>query len=244
MVHILNGDSLLQQFPTALDGERIVCRECLVDGTLFPEPLEALFKSRSDYLDTEYRQENLPDYDTYAKAEFDKMLNLPACSEISLWFEDDVFCQINFWFCMFLLTHFEKSHTLYLVRPPKHTPYGFGGLSAQELLQAYKTRTKITSPKGIASLWRLYSKRDIDGLLKKTVALDNEFGFIHTAALAYAQSIPKGNDPGRPTKAVIAIKHELNTNQFGPVFKEFCQREAIYGYGDLQVKKIFDSILK
>ena len=243
MVHILNGDSLFEQFPVALAGERIVCRECLVDGSMFPEPLEALFKCRSNYLAAQYPQENTIDYNTYAKAEFDKMLNLPTDSEITLWFEDDVFCQINFWFSMFLLTDFEKSHTIYLARPPRHTPYGFGGLSKQELLQAFKTRTQITSPKAIADLWRAYSKRELDSLLKKTLALGTAYDFIHKAAIAYAQSIPKGDDPGRPTKTIIAIKNELNTNEFGLVFREFCQREAIYGYGDLQVKKIFDAII-
>ena len=35
---------------------------------------------------------------------------------------------------------------------------------------------------------------------------------------------------------------ELNTEQFGLIFKEFCNRESIYGFGDLQVKRLLDEI--
>jgi hypothetical protein len=35
---------------------------------------------------------------------------------------------------------------------------------------------------------------------------------------------------------------DLETDEFGPVFKEFNKRESIYGFGDLQVKRIFDEI--
>jgi hypothetical protein len=35
---------------------------------------------------------------------------------------------------------------------------------------------------------------------------------------------------------------ELETEDFGIVFKEFSQRENIYGFSDLQVKRLFDKI--
>jgi len=37
---------------------------------------------------------------------------------------------------------------------------------------------------------------------------------------------------------------ELETQDFGPVFREFTKRESIYGYGDLQVKRLFDELLQ
>ena len=43
-------------------------------------------------------------------------------------------------------------------------------------------------------------------------------------------------------KSLKQIISELKTHEFDPVFKEFCQREAIYGLGDLQVKRMFDKI--
>ena len=36
---------------------------------------------------------------------------------------------------------------------------------------------------------------------------------------------------------------EYGTEEFAVVFQEFCRRESRYGYGDLQVKRIFDQVL-
>ncbi len=35
---------------------------------------------------------------------------------------------------------------------------------------------------------------------------------------------------------------ERNTVEFGQIFKTFCIREEIYGFGDLQVKILVDEI--
>ena len=44
--------------------------------------------------------------------------------------------------------------------------------------------------------------------------------------------------------SLIQIIKELKTEEFGPVFKEFNKRESIYGFGDLQVKRLFNQIKK
>ena len=33
-VHILNGDALLDRFPFGIEGEKIIMRECLIDGNI------------------------------------------------------------------------------------------------------------------------------------------------------------------------------------------------------------------
>ena len=35
---------------------------------------------------------------------------------------------------------------------------------------------------------------------------------------------------------------ELDTKDFGTIFKEFNRRESIYGFGDVQVRRLFNSI--
>ncbi len=34
----------------------------------------------------------------------------------------------------------------------------------------------------------------------------------------------------------------LQTQNFGLIFREFCKREGIYGFGDLQVKRLLEEI--
>ncbi len=75
------------------------------------------------------------------------------------------------------------------------------------------------------------------------IELKNEYPFILPAVQAHIDRLPKNGNPGRPVRTLIEIMHELQTEEFGPVFREFCRRESIYGFGDLQVKQLFDDIV-
>ena len=66
--------------------------------------------------------------------------------------------------------------------------------------------------------------------------------FILTSAEAHIERIPINGELGRPSQSLIQVIEDLETDEFGPVFREFNKRESIYGYGDLQVKRIFDEI--
>lgn len=44
-------------------------------------------------------------------------------------------------------------------------------------------------------------------------------------------------------QALQQIIDELGTEEFTLVFREFCKREGIYGFGDLQVKRLYDELL-
>ena len=72
--------------------------------------------------------------------------------------------------------------------------------------------------------------------------LENKYPFILPAVEAHIERIVTTGNIGRPTQSLIAIMKELETEEFGPVFKEFNKRESIYGFGDLQVKRLFDEI--
>ncbi|MBL4568251.1 MAG: hypothetical protein JKY69_00790, partial [Flavobacteriaceae bacterium] len=60
--HILNGDSLKEQFPVTIDGEIIVARECLVDGDVTGCDLDELFRSRAKFISTNYDGYSEQDY--------------------------------------------------------------------------------------------------------------------------------------------------------------------------------------
>ena len=59
---------------------------------------------------------------------------------------------------------------------------------------------------------------------------------------AHIERISTEENLGRPVQSLIQIMKELETEEFEPVFREFCIRESIYGFGDLQVKRLFDEI--
>jgi hypothetical protein len=240
--HILNGDSLKNQFPTGIQGDIIVTRECLVDGSVKGDHLETFYQTRAHFISDNYAGHTTEDYFKRTVSEFEKMKNIGQETDINLWFEDDLFCQVNFWFVLNFLAKFKKTNPTYLVRPNIHTPYGFSGLSETELISIYKTRTRLTAIDKLSSLWVFYANDETEELLRTAKELENKYPFILPAVTAHIQQIPDKQNPGRPVKSLVQIMHDLETKDFGLVFKEFNRREFIYGFGDLQVKRLFDTL--
>ena len=137
--HILNGDSLKEQFPENIQGEILVARECLVDGYVNGNSLTDFFKVRAEFIRNNYDGYKEQDYFEKTVSEFNKIQNIPDNVDINLWFEDDLFCQVNFWFVINLLIKSNQNNQLFLIRPKSHSQYGFGGLLKSELNSFLRT---------------------------------------------------------------------------------------------------------
>lgn len=241
--HILNGDVLKKQFPENIQGDVIVARECLVDGNVEGKNLDELFTSRAKFISQNYGGTE-QDYYEKAASEFLKILEINSNSDINLWFEDDLFCQVNFWFVVNLLQRKDNNYQIFLIRPKTHTQYGFGGLKKSELISSYEDRLILTETDKISRLWESYQSNDIKTLISTAQEIENKYPFILPAVNAHIQRFPSKGKIGRPTESLIEIMEEFKTEDFGIVFREFNKRESIYGFGDLQVKRLFDEIIK
>lgn len=242
--HILNGDSLKLQFPKNIEGKIIVARECLVDGPVSGTTFDDLFSTRSKFISQSFSDFSEKEYDKKSISEFRQMQQIPENAEINLWFEDDLFCQVNLWFVLHLLNENQKKYQLALIRPNKGNEYSFGHMSNNELLEAYKNRTNISKFDflKLATLWKLYQINSIEEMMDIAKEIKINYPFLSPAIHAHYQRIPKNNFPGKPVQTIIEIIDELKTTEFIPVFKEFCKREAIYGFGDQQVKSMLDKL--
>ena len=241
-IHILNGDALKEQFPASINGDIIVARECMVDGNVTGGNLEEVFAIRASFISQNYGGSKQDYYDK-AATEFLKILEIKDDTEINLWFEDDLFCQVNFWFVVDLLFKNNRVHKVFLIRPETHYYYGFGGLKKSELVSIYENRLALTALKEISSLWTSYQSNNFEKLQAISIQLEHTYPFLLTAVQAHIQRTPTNGNLGRPAASLLAIMNELGTQEFGPVFKEFSKRESIYGYGDLHVKKLYDDLL-
>lgn len=94
-IHILNGDSLKEQFQDEIQGDLIVMRECLVDGNTEGESLDELYKTRAHFISDSYGDFTPDDYFKKTVSEFEKIQSIQANSDINLWFEDELFCQVK-----------------------------------------------------------------------------------------------------------------------------------------------------
>nr|WP_321405432.1 DUF1835 domain-containing protein [uncultured Carboxylicivirga sp.] len=243
--HILNGDALKHQFPDAIKGKLIVARECLVDGSVEGENLSELYETRARFISQNYEGFEISEYYEKTVTEFTKIQNIPSHSEINLWFEEDLFCQINLWFVINLIYTSYNNQTIYLIRPKAHFEYNFGGMNNEELLNAYsnKTRIEFSELKELSRLWALYQKNGCDEMMSIAQKLDHKFPFLKKAINAHIDRLPQNGSPGRPVKTLIQIMDGLQTEDFNTIFREFNRREAIYGLGDLQVKRIMNDII-
>lgn len=242
--HILNGDALKDQLSGKIRGELIVARECLIDGPVGGEVLEQFFQERATFIEETYGDDS-GTYFELVVPEFKRMLEIPNNTTVNLWFENDLFCQVNFWFVCHLLSKKPESFEAYLVRPLSKAKYGFGSMDIKQLKTALYKRGKLSQEdlEVIGMLWNAYRSNDPRLLLESGNSLPSKFSFILPAIHAQLDRLPKNGNPGRPEATLIQIMHDLQTTDFGPVFKEFSERENIYGFGDLQVKHMFDEIL-
>jgi predicted DNA-binding protein YlxM (UPF0122 family) len=241
--HILNGDSLKEQFPESISGEKIVARECLVDGDVVGESLQDLFNTRAKFLSSAYGGTEKGYFDKTVP-EFLKIEKIPNDTEINLWFEDDLFCQVNFWFVIFMLAESGSTDNVNLVRPSIDNQYAFSGMSSAALIQVYHDKKRIDQPiiQILSKFWRLYQSGDKIGMRELADQLPDDYGFVKVAIEADIDRQSINASIGRPKQTLLDIMQDLGTDDFGTIFREFNLREAIYGFGDLQVKRLLDEI--
>lgn len=241
--NVLNGDSLKKIFPKTIPGEILVARECLVDGPVSCNSVEELFELRSHFISKNFPNSTKENYFNFTVSQFKSISKLPKNSEINLWFEDDLFCQVNMWFTLTLLK-FEQ--TIYLIRPKKETPYSFGHMSQDELVTSFRKKIEIKSIEleKLKQLWSYYQKNDIENLKLIGQELSIKYPFLLPAIEAHDNRLTKNNNTPILEQQCLTLINELNTKDFVPFFKAFTHQFGIYGFGDVQVKNFHKEIIE
>lgn len=239
MIHILNGDAIAVRFPESIPGEKIIVREALIDGPVKAETLEEFWEIRSRFINENYPDASDLDYSKLSVSEFEKILTIPTDSKIYCWFEEDLFCQVNLWFVLDLLHNHPGN--VYLVLPFPDSPYHFSNLDEQDLVDSYESKAHYLSRKEreiLETLWQHFQNEEIFEALQIGELFNERFPFLKQAIEAWRDMIPVGDFPGKPKATLLEIQNELQTEDFEPIFTEFQKRLPIYGFGDLQVKKM------
>ncbi|MBV9989264.1 MAG: hypothetical protein JO301_16410 [Chitinophagaceae bacterium] len=244
--NILNGDSLAHSFSDAkIEGDIIVVREALIDGDVSGNDLQAFWHSRARYLeltDAEYRHKVV--------SEFEKIMNAPDGSEFNLWFEYDLFCQVNMWFTISIINNLPVKkkvyavYTSYLDRNDKHFWNGFGPAEVSQLQVCFKDRILLNNAdlQLGQELWTAYKNDNFEELTRLAKNRSAAFPYLQEVVNAHIDRFPKDGTNGRPEKVIENITENISTD-FHKVCKEFWNRESIYGFGDTQVKHLYDKVM-
>lgn len=243
--HILNGDSLAASFPGAnIPGEIVVVREGLIEGDVAGGSLHEFWGARANFLGV-----TLDEYQRKVGSEIEKMLNAPDNSEFNLWFEYDLFCQVNMWFVISVIHNLSIRSTVYAAyashvkKGDDHFWTGFGQATAVDLNLCH-SRRRLLADADIElgdSLWRVYKAGNMGKLQKLSRAKSDAFPFIREVITAHIERFPKRGEKGRPERVLEDILKNKSTD-FHEVCREFWKRESIYGFGDLQLRTLFDKV--
>jgi len=169
------------------------------------------------------------------------MQEIPDKGVICFWFEDDLFCQANFWFLMYYLKNHKAQK--FLVRSGDSSPYSFAGLNDEGFLEAFKQRKELVAEE-LAVLWGLYVADDRDGVEALSEGFLKEYPFVKVAFEAHFDRLTSSQSLGKPMQTLKEIGAEMGFEDFWKVFQEFQKRVPIYGYGDLQVQNMLKELNK
>ena len=237
--HVLPGDAVAGVFKEAkIDGEMIVCREVFVTGPIDAKSIVEFWDERAKFILAEYGEDEIVYHETVAD-ELAKLGDLTEDDEVYLWFEYELLCSVNMWFCLWLLS--ETGASVYRVEPiglaVDSRWDGFGKFEADDLRACYEMRTKLSGEDVAlgAALWQAYRSKDFDKLKELSKGATDAFPYLtEVVAAAILQD-------SEPLAVVRAITSGGETD-FGKIFAEFKKRAGVYGYGDLQLQRIIDGL--
>jgi hypothetical protein len=247
MVHnILNGDSLAYSFSDAkIEGEIIVVREGLIVGDLSGDNLHEFWQSRARYMRIKEAE-----YNNSVVKEFEKIMNAPDNSEFNLWFEYDLFCQVNMWFVISIINSLSIKkkvyavYTSYLDRNDKQFWNGFGQANSSQLQVCFADKILLNDAdlQLGQELWTVYKDNNFEELIRLAKNHSPAFPYLQEVVKAHVERFPKDGPKGRPERVLEEITKNISTD-FHEVFKEFWSRESIYGFGDTQLKELYDKVM-
>lgn len=245
--HILNGDALAYSFPNAkIEGDIIVVREALMNGDLSGGTLHEFWQSRAKYLGLAATE-----YHNNVVKEFEKIMNAPDNSEFNLWFEYDLFCQVNMWFVISMINSLPIKKKVYAVytshldRSSKQFWNGFGPANPGELSICFAGRTSLSNADLLSGqhLWTAYKNGHLGELTRLAENPSPSFPYLQEVIKAHVDRFPADGTKGRPERVIEDIIKNISTD-FQKVCREFWSRESIYGFGDTQVKELYDKVMQ
>jgi len=233
--HVLPGDAQVEAFrKTGLEGELIVFREALITGPIDAADANEFWDKRAQFVLAEYGEDVIEYHEKVADL-IDRLSDVDSGSEVSLWFEYELFCSVNMWYCLSALQG--SGARVFRVAPINASPddvwKGFGSHKAEDLLACLEARTQFSAEdiKTGSELWRAYAERDGKRLRDLGEYRSPCFPFLREVCDAAADI------ETRPAEIV----RELQAGGFDTleaVFPKFQEVAGVYGFGDLQVEKL------
>ena len=251
-LHILNGDSTAQIMErSSIAGDVIVWREMLCEGPLQKEVgSDKFWTSRYSFFENELGISRLEYYDKTI-SEIIKIEDIANYKEVVLWFEFDLFCQINLLaLCTYLLKFYRKDVKFSLICTGKED-----GKNALQSLSDYNPEdyqkllaNRITLSRNnllfAVECWNLYVENDRKELEEFDFNKSLKFKYLQLAINQHLERFPKQNGLDQIDNKILEL---IN---FDPLTKKdlirnlllWQKKETVYGFGDLQYQLALEKL--
>jgi len=243
-LHILNGDStrsILEQ--SGIEGDVVVWREMLCEGSLQKEVgSDRFWMDRYAYFENELGVDRIEYYDK-SISEIVKLEDVSNYTDVVLWFEFDLFCQVNLLaLCTYLLDNYVKKSNYYLICTGKvggkDQLQSLSDFSSSEFNDLFNNKVPLSKSNLEFSkeCWTIYVENDVNKLKNFNFNQSSKFQYLKFAIDQHLLRFPTKNGLNQIENKILEIINStvLTEKEIVRELLVWQQKETVYGFGDLQ----------
>lgn len=250
LLHITNGDSFTSKLQSLqLQGDIITWREMLCEGkTLCTVGSESFWKTRFEFLSKNYKISKSWFVEKTLK-EYRSLCNHKQQDQIVLWFEYDLFCQINMLAVLSWLKTHRRHAEISLVCSGKEDDsdkyYGLSELSDAKLIDLYENRTILTQDdiEYADYVWQLYCSDNpirLENLINND---DFQFEYLSDALKTHLKRFPTiKNGLNELENHILDLAVTQKPKSKKELLGQLLNDQGFYGFGDSQYERIITSL--
>lgn len=250
ILHITNGDSFTDRLKSLkIKGDIITWREMLCEGrTLNNVGSESFWKTRFDFLNKNYKVTKSTFIERTLK-EYRSLCNHKKQDKIVLWFEYDLFCQVN----MLAVVSWLKMHRRYAEISVacsgkvegENKLFTLNELTDEQLHNLYENRTYLKQDdiEYADYIWQLYCSDNPIRLENLTDFDKYNFPYLKDALDAHLKRFPtikNGLNAVENNVLDVALKQRPKSKR--EFIGKLLSSQEQYGFGDLQYQKIITNL--
>jgi len=245
-LHIVNGDSTASVLSNSnIKGDIVVWREMLCEGPLDTDVgTDKFWKLRYDFYEQELGVKKLEYFDRSIK-EIIKLEDLKGYTDITLWFEFDLFCQVNLMaLCSYLIKSYQKDIRYYLVctgeDKNRKTMQFLSDYKPESWQDLFNNRLKINKKElnYSQSCWNIFVKNNLEELQNFDFDQNFKFPYFQAAMQQHLKRFPDENGLNQIENKILELigPSLFNENEIIKQLMQWQIKETVYGFGDLQYR--------
>ncbi|CAM3378686.1 DUF1835 domain-containing protein [Zobellia roscoffensis] len=242
LLHITNGDSFTDRLKSLkIKGDIITWREMLCEGkTLTNVGSESFWKARFEFLNKNYKVSKSWFIEKTLK-EYRSLCNHKQQDEIVLWFEYDLFCQVNMIAVLSWLKTNRKYAQVSLVCSGKEDStdkmYSLNDLNDDQLQELYKKKVELTQDdiEYADYVWQLYCSDNPIRLENLSDFGEFQFNYLGEAVRTHLHRFPSiKNGLNQMENDILRLAIDKKPTSKGAFVTEILQNQGLLGFADTQ----------